>query len=129
MNSNKYIPDYANGEILVSFYDMAGPFSDFPERIGTDLGFKLISPSEYGNNYIYQTKKGQEGEACERFMKNGMYVEYAIRRDLNLENKLNGLDNINEEINNLSNSVEKYPSPEFNNKIDLIKNLLDSIKY
>jgi hypothetical protein len=129
MISNIYIPDYAKGQILVNFYDMPGPFSDFPERVGNELGFKLISPSEYGNDYIYQTEDGQEGEACERFMKEGRYVGYAIRRDLNLENKLNGMRDITEEIDKLSDSIENYPSDKFNAKVDLIKNILDSIKY
>ncbi len=129
MDSNNYIPDYAKGEILVGFYDMPEPSRDFPELVGNMLGFKLISMVENCEAYIYQTEIGKEDEACKIFMEKGLYVDYADKIDLNLEKKWNGLEEAVKNIENLSNSVEKYPSSEFNGKIDLIKKLLNSIKY
>lgn len=98
-----YQPEYAEGEIVVSF---RLPVSDdFARTFGELTGYKLKNKSRFYNNcFIYQTE--EEDEAIEKFSKYPDIVDWASLRDLKLESKWNGLEQIINSLRDLQDTLE-----------------------
>lgn len=113
----KYKPEYAKGQILVSF---KGNFSDdFVTEFGKGLGYNLSRNSETSDNYIFFTPIGMEGIAIQKFMEHPEFVDWASLRDIKLEVRWKGLEKAVAEIQNLIEDAE-MPDKDYRRKLNEI---------
>ena len=77
----EYVPEYANGEILVCYLDHPENDRDFAKVFGSRiLGYKLKGEWKHGDSvFIYETIIGKEEEVCQRFRKQKKFVDWAER--------------------------------------------------
>ncbi len=110
--ASEYVPNYAKRKILVAFKKQRS--EGFAADIGEDLGYALSNERYYhgANIFIYETREGQEREACKKFLSNG-YVDWAELRDLEIEARLDKSDKLMDIVQSLNSDV-RLPKDEFN---------------
>ncbi len=120
----EYVPNYANGQILVVFKPALS--YDFIYDFANKLGYPLIKiPDSYSVGHIFKTNIGDEKKAIKQFKKYTKFVEYAELRDLKLEERVQKLDQAIEMINNLSENIS-LPDELFKGRLnDISKYLKD----
>lgn len=116
-----YIPEYAEGEILLKLGTAYGhDFStdvDFIRDFSKYLGFEYKEEwRDSGDYHVISVSPGKEAEACEKFMSYN-FVENAERRDLKLEARWDMRDDVvfilgNVDYDNLSDEEYKKKMTE-----------------
>nr|MBA4405384.1 hypothetical protein [Nanoarchaeum sp.] len=100
-----YQPDYAEGEIVVSFRTQVS--NEFANDFGKLVGYKLKNKSRfYRDCFVYQTEEGGEDKAVKKFSVYLDIVDWANLRDLNLESRWNGLEQIINSLRILQDTLE-----------------------
>jgi hypothetical protein len=126
-----YKPEYAKGEILVQFMDNVHTNNGFVHDLLELVGYQLKDEEydeeyELGEAYVVQTKPGEEEKACCDLrtlrIKNHKLVDWAVRRDLKLEQRFKDLD----ELVNIAESIRDNAE---NGDTDYNKSLDEIIKY
>jgi len=92
------VPRYSEGEILVRYRDVdsKGVCLDAARVMGRIIGYELTG-EEYRHAedvFIYRTEVGREEEAIRAFRDNQYrkFVDWAERRDLNLESRFDSFE-------------------------------------
>ncbi len=122
----EYFPEYAKGQIFVFFKrDYA---LDFVKEFGKTLGY-ILSDENYpwGSFHIFQTKVGEEQAARQRFESYSEFVESTDLRDLKLESRWRGIEDIVMKTRDLDDAVY-LPDKAYNARIEEIINHLRDIK-
>jgi hypothetical protein len=124
-----YDPEYSTGEILVCFRkNVDGGFAD---NFGEIIGYKLSYEKQFTKGtFVYLTNEGNEEEAIQRFMEHSpRIVDWASRRDLRLERRWQGLDELANRVADLQDEAE-LPHKQYQERLrsiaDYVAKLHDS---
>lgn len=123
---SEYEPEYAEGEILVSFRIEAG--EGFARDLGQTLDYDLKGRDgrwEYGDAVVYEVPAGEEDEACEKFEDREDFVDWAARRDVRLEKRWEGVEEAEEMLDEID---FKAGSDECKEKLDELISFLEELK-
>jgi hypothetical protein len=137
---NKYVPEYAEGEILVCFKDLRlttpkksvsmSLTQGFDGYLGTLLGYEVSEErlDFYDSVIVYKVPKGKETEACAKFKKYSEFVDWAERRDVKAERRYDGLDDVIRKMENLRDDCDTQSDEMFKSKLKEISNYMNKLK-
>ena len=115
-----YEPDYAKGEIIVSYLEDIDSNDQFAKTFGKSLGYDLAGAYKNDDSvFIYKTHAGKEEEACEEFESQDKFTDWASRRDLKLERRWESLEQGIEMLTDLNDYAE-LPDIEYAERLDKI---------
>jgi hypothetical protein len=124
--TEKYVPEYAKGEILVKF--KGSKSSDFARDFGKGLGIMLSEESyEHGDCFIYKTAVGKERKAITHFSKYPRFVDWASLRDKKIESRWGSLEEAIGMMQDINDNVE-ISDKAYDKKIDEIIVYLKRLK-
>lgn len=121
----EYVPEYAKGEIRVSFRDKFN--DDFVRAFGKALGYELIDEKDSfsgPDTYLFRTELGKEREARDNFEQYSRFVLDTDLIDNKLESRYKTLDNVISAIEDLSNDDLEIPDDLYNKRLEEIRNSL-----
>ncbi|MBT4376333.1 hypothetical protein HOD29_03080 [archaeon] len=119
----KYIPEYAKGEILVCFKeDFLG---NFPKQFGKGIGYELKEEIDYLDSVAsFYVNEGEEEKAIEEFQGQKNFILWAEKRDLRFEKRIEFTKNLEDKVKALDGTLTK---DDFLNQIQEIRTYLKNV--
>tara|TARA_Y100000310_G_scaffold317296_1_gene370014 strand:+ start:408 stop:791 length:384 start_codon:yes stop_codon:yes gene_type:complete len=124
--TDKYVPEYAEGEILVDFTN-GNLTGDFVKGFGDRVGIEFLEWYNDGRWAIYQVTPGTEDDIVADLVKRTEFVEWVGRRDVKLDRRWDSLDGALDRVQQLQEN-NGLPDSMYNTQIDNVIAYLESIK-
>ena len=129
----KYVPDYAPGQIVVTFKDYLSEYGK--EDICKNFKLKIIENNPNSkDHYILETEPGKERQIIEELMKEySNFIKSVELRDIKLELLEEIAYNLSDEVDSLIGEITcfsggGYPTGDYQKNLDKIREYAESLR-